>query len=181
MAAVGVLPSGPAGASGGAAHGTRAHGLVGYPSFLPAKTLHYDGDALLTGTARRPAVTSQGDPIRVVTPHWSVQAVVSGPEVPGEGLPYQAPTTTCTWTVTLSKASGPVPVDVADFNSIDVSGDVFHPALVPGQPSPPAVLEPGRTTTFEIRAAEPAAEGLMRWAPGGKHIVAKWDFVVEND
>jgi hypothetical protein len=94
-----VGASGPAsGATRGAAGATRGGGLVGYPSFLPARTLPFDGDALLSGTARKPALTSQGDPVRVVTSSWSAIAVVSGPEVPGEGLPYQAPTTTCTWT-----------------------------------------------------------------------------------
>jgi hypothetical protein len=34
---------------------------------------------------------------------------------------------------------------------------------------------------FELRAAEATGEGLMRWAPDGTNIVAKWDFVVEND
>ena len=24
-------------------------------------------------------------------------------------------------------------------------------------------------------------EGLMHWAPDGRNIIAKWDFVVEND
>ncbi len=71
-------------------------GLVGYPSYLPKSTLHFHSDAVLTGAAARPALTNQGDPAKVVTPHWSVLAVVSGPEVPGEGLPYQAPATTCT-------------------------------------------------------------------------------------
>ena len=153
---------------------------MGYPSFLPARTLHFDGDALLTGTARKPALTSQGDPVRVLTPGWSAVAVVSGPEVPGGAALSGAPTT-CTWTVTLSKATGPVPVDPSDFDSIDDVGQTFHPALVPGQPDPPSTLEPGQTVSFELRAAEPAAEGLMRWAPDGRHIVAKWDFVVEND
>jgi hypothetical protein len=117
----------------------------------------------------------------VVTSHWSVVAVVSGPEVPGEGLPYQAPSTTCTWTVTLSKATTRVPLAAADFDSIDDRGQVFHPTSVAGQPAPPASVAPGQTVRFELRAAEPVGEGLLRWAPDGHHVVAKWDFVVEND
>jgi hypothetical protein len=58
---------------------------------------------------------------------------------------------------------------------------VYRPYLVPGQYHPPAVLEPGRKVSFEIRAGAPVGEGLMRWAPNGRQIVAKWDFVVEND
>jgi hypothetical protein len=156
-------------------------GLVGYPSFLPKDTLHVRSDALLVGTERRPALTSEGDPVKVVTAGWSVYATVRGPEVPGEGLPYQAPSTTCTWTVTMSRASAPVPISVADFDTIDSAGEVFHPYFVPGAPRPPRLLEPGRAVTFELRVAEPVGEGLMRWAPNGRAIVAKWDFIVEND
>ncbi len=183
-----VVVCGPgAGAGAGAATATqghdqgKGHGLVGYPSFLPRRTLHFDSEAVLVGTVSRPALTNQGDPVKVVTPHWSVVAVVSGPEVPGEGLPYQAPTTTCTWTVTLSQATGTVPVSAADFDSIDDAAQAFEPALVPGQADPPATVGPGQTVTFELRVAEPVGEGLMRWAPDGRQVVAKWDFVVEND
>ncbi len=166
-----------------AACGSQPHhsGLVGYPSYLPKNTLHVRSDAVLTGTAARPALTNQGDPVKVVTPHWSVLAVVSGPEVPGEGLPYQTPAITCTWTVSLSGATAPVPISVADFASIDNLGNVYHPYLVPGQPVPPSVLQPGQRVSFELRAGEAVGEGLMRWAPIGGQIVAKWDFVVEND
>lgn len=179
VAGCGGSPSHPAAAS--PASTSHGNGLVGYPSYLPPSTLHYDSDALVVGTAAKPALTNQGDPVRVVTPHWSVVAVVTGPEVPGEGLPYQASVTTCTWTVTLSKATGDVPISTADFNSIDDRGDVYQPEFVPGQPIPPKILRPGKTVTFELRAAEAVGEGLMRWAPVGGHIVAKWDFVVEND
>jgi hypothetical protein len=155
-------------------------GLVGYPSWLPKNTLHVHADALVVGTASNPALTNQGDPVEATTPHWSVRAVVTGPEVPGEGLPYQAPSTTCTFTVTLTGATRPVPVSVGDFDVIDQAG-VFQPGLVPGQPAPPSLVEPGKAVVFELRAGLPTGEGLMRWAPIGGHILAKWDFVVEND
>lgn len=107
--------------------------------------------------------------------------MVSGPMVPGEGLPYQSRTTTCTWTVTLSGATKNVPISIPDFSTLDHLGAVYHVALVAGQPAPPAVLAPGRTVTFELRAVMPTGEGLMRWAPSGQQIVASWDFEVEND
>lgn len=153
----------------------------GYPSFLPSSTLHYHSDTVLTGTVQRPALTNQGDAVEVKTLGWSVLMTVTGPQVPGEGLPYQAPSTICTWVVTMSGATGPVPVSASDFTSIDDEGNVYRPAFVPGQPIPPKVLRPGQTISFELRAAEAVGEGLMRWAPDGRNIVAKWDFVVEND
>ena len=173
LAACGSAPHHPA--------ASNANHFGGYPSFLPRSTLNYHSDTVLTGTVQRPALTSQGDGVKVKTPQWSVLVTVTGPEVPGEGLPYQAPTTTCTWIVTMSGATGPVPVSASDFSSIDDENNVYRPALVAGQPKPPPVLRPGQKISFELRAVEATGEGLMRWAPDGRNIVAKWDFVVEND
>ena len=78
-------------------------------------------------------------------------------------------------------AAGAVPISLADFSSIDDFGNVYRPAFVAGQPVPPRVLRPGATVSFELRAVMPTGEGLMRWAPDGRNIVAKWDFIVEND
>jgi hypothetical protein len=129
----------------------------------------------------RPALTSQGDVVQVLMNGSSVRAMVSGPEVPGEGLPYQVRATTCTWTVTLSGATRRVPITIADFRTLDHLGVSYHVALVPGQRVPPDVLAPGQTVIFELRAVMPTGEGLVRWAPGGRQIVASWDFEVEID
>jgi len=152
-----------------------------YPSFLPQKTLKAHADQVLTGTAGRPALTVEGDGVEVHTARWSVLAEVQGPVVPGEGLPYQTQFTTCTWTITMTQASGPVPIALSDFNTIDHLGHIYRLSFVPGQPRPPSVLGPGRKVTFEMRAYEVIGEGVMRWAPLGQKIVAMWDFEVEND
>jgi len=153
----------------------------GYPTYLPSDTLNYHSDTVLTGTAQRPALTNEGDGVEVKTPRFSVLVTVTGPQVPGEGLPYQAGADTCTWVVTMSGATGPVPVSTADFTSIDDVGNVYRPYFVTGQPTPPPTLRPGQKISFELRVVEATGEGLMRWAPDGRNIVAKWDFVVEND
>jgi hypothetical protein len=150
----------------------------GMPSYLPPSSLRSDSE--LVGTSQKPAITSQGDAVLVSTDNGSVRVTVSGPEVPGDGLPYQTPSTTCTWTVVLSGATTPTPIDVAEFTTIDHLGAVYHPTLVAGAPVPPAALEPGQSVTFEIRAIMRVGEGLMRWAPGAQ-VVASWDFEVEND
>jgi hypothetical protein len=152
-----------------------------FPSFLPTKTLNANDDRVLTGTAAKPALTVEGDGVEVKTPAWSVLVVVSGPVVPGEGLPYQPPDTTCTWTITMSNATGPVPVSLSDFNSVDHLGHIYHLTFVPGQPAPPATARPGQTVSFKVRAYEAVGEGLMRWAPVDQQIVAMWDYEVEND
>ena len=43
------------------------------------------------------------------------------------------------------------------------------------------MLRPGQKVSFELRAVEAVGEGLMRRAPDGRNIVAKWNFDVEND
>ena len=182
VAAVAGCGSGSgSGAGATKAAAARATPLGSYPSFLPASTLHQPTDSVLTGTAQRPALANEGDAVRVKTSGFSVLVTVTGPQVPGEGLPFQASADTCTWVVTLSGATGTVPLSPADFTTIDDQDNVYKPAFVPGRPKPPTVLKPGQKVSFELRAVEATGEGLMRWAPDGHDIVAKWDFVVEND
>jgi hypothetical protein len=101
--------------------------------------------------------------------------------VPGEGLPYQTDADTATWRVTMSHASGRVPVSAKDFSTIDSFGAIYHPAYVSGRHRPAALLRPGQTVHFELRVVMRVGEGMMRWAPAHRDLVASWDFVVEND
>ncbi len=153
----------------------------GYPSFLPKQTLRPDVDAALVGTMSRPALQVEGLPVEVRTKAFDVRITVSGPVVPGEGLPNQQDATTCTWTVTMDRASADVPVSLADFHSVDHLGAVFLMGLVPGERTPPPVLHRGQTLSFRLRAYELVGEGQMQWAPDHRHVVAIFDYTVEND
>lgn len=152
-----------------------------YPSFLPKKTLTPDVDQVMIGSMAKPALQIEGLPVAVKTKAFYVHVTVSGPIVPGEGLPYQPDGTTCTWTVTMDDASADVPVSVADFHSVDHLGAVFLMGLVPGERPLPKILRPGQRITFQLRAYELVGEGMMQWAPDHRHVVAYWDFTVEND
>jgi hypothetical protein len=153
----------------------------GYASYLPRATLSPRDDGTLTSTAGRPALASEGEAVKVELAHSRVLMTIAGPVVPGEGLPFQAAATTCTWTVTMSGATRPVRIAAADFTSIDHLGAVYRTHFVAGQPKPPGVLKPGQQVRFELRAVELVGEGLMRWSPDGHTIAASWDFEVEND
>jgi len=150
-------------------------------SWLPKQQLDHSIDQTVVGTVAHPALTVEGDFVQVRTPTFSALAVVNGPVVPGEGLPFQQRFTTCTWTISLSHVHGTVPVDVADFDSIDHLQTVYQPALVPGEPPLPSSVHTGQSLSFKLRSVMPVGEGLFRWAPDGDHIVAKWDYQVEND
>jgi hypothetical protein len=152
-----------------------------FPSYLPKKTLNPDVDSLLTGTMTKPALQIEGLPIEVKTKAFDVWMTVSGPIVPGEGLPEQPDATTCTWTVTMKNATADVPISVADFHSVDHLGAVFLMGLVPDEKAPPSVLHPGQTLTFQLRSYELTGEGMMQWAPDHEHVVGYWDYTVEND
>ena len=160
--------------------GCGAHGSK-YPSFLPKDTLNPTVDAALTGTMARPALTVEGLAVNVKTHKFDVSITVGGPVVPGEGLPFQQPATTCTWTVTMKNATADVPVSLADFHVVDHLGSVLVPELAPDEARLPAVLHPGQVLRFRIRAYELVGQGMMQWAPDHRHVVAIWDYSVEND
>lgn len=169
--------------AGGATAGSSApttddrYGVL--PSFLPTSAI--TPDSVLTGTVQRPALTSQGDGVQVRLADSSVLATAAGPAVPVVGLPYRAPTATCTFTITLAGERGHVMIDVADFAAVDHLGRVYRLVAVPGHGPRSTTLGVGRTTTFEIRTVMPTGEGLLQWAPDGERVVASWDFTVETD
>lgn len=177
--------AGCAGAAGGAGpHSPSAlpgKTTASYPSFLPKKTLQPDVDAALVGTEARPALQVEGLPVEAKTSKFDVKVTVSGPIVPGEGLPHQPTATTCTWTVTMKDATADVPVSLGDFHSVDHLGSVVPIGLAPGEHPPPSVLRPGRILTFRLRAYELVGDGTMQWAPDHRHVVGNWDYTVEND
>ena len=149
------------------------------PSWIPTDTSR--PNSVLVADVAHPAVTSEGDEVEVHLAHGSVRMTIVGPVVPGQGLPVQPVDTTCTWTVTVSHATAPVRLRAADFTALDHSGTAYRVAAVPGRAAVPAVLDPGRTATFPLRAAMPTGEGMLRWSAGTGDVLASWDFVVETD
>ena len=83
--------------------------------------------------------------------------------------------------MTLSHATGRVPIALADFDSIRHERNSFSSLLRSRTANSPALSDGGAHGNFRLRASENVGEGLFRWAPIARHIVAKWDFIVEND
>ncbi len=152
----------------------------GGPATRLAEQLDRPADHTVAGTYADPAITVAGDDVRVKTPTFSASAVVTGPLVPGEGFSYQPRFVTGTWTVHIWDVKGHIPLAAADFDSIDHFGNEYRLRVPPGTTMPKEVSA-GQQVTFELRAVVPIGEDLVRWAPNGNNIVAKWDNQVEND
>jgi hypothetical protein len=158
------------------------HGYVSgnAAKWLPKEQLDKPVDSTLIGTYAYPAITVAGDEVRVRTRTFSALAVVTGPAVPGEGLSYQPSFITSTWTVHISDVKGYIPLSAKDFDSIDHL-DREYQLHVPQGATMPASISTGQQATFQLRAVVPTGESLVRWAPNGNNIIAKWSNQVEND
>jgi hypothetical protein len=173
------------GALGYGAYGLWANGHRGYVAgnpakWLPKQQLDQPVDRTLVGTYASPAVTLAGDDVRVQTPTFSAVAVVIGPAVPGEGLSFQPTYLTSTWTVHIWEVKGHISLSAKDFDSVDYAGTEFKLHVPQGGTMPTSVAT-GQQVTFQLRAVVPTGESLVRWAPNGKNVIAKWDNQVEND
>ena len=146
----------------------------------PQAAIAHADDRTLVGTYASPAITVAGDDVRVKTPTFSAFAVVTGPAVPGEGLSYQHDYITSTWTVHIWGSRASIALSAKDFGSLDHSG-IEYQLHVPQGSTMPTSISTGQQTTFSLRAVVPTGESLVRWAPNGNNIVAKWDNQVESD
>jgi hypothetical protein len=138
---------------------------------------------VVTATPSHPWLAVQGDTVRVELPNARVLATVVGPAVPEEGEVPVPKTTLCTFTVTLTSASAPIPIRPRQFAAIDEEG-VLHTLKVQsldGGP-PPSQVTPGKTVGLKISSVLPTGGGRLLWAPmEGSRAPVQWDFDVEID
>ncbi|WCC81143.1 hypothetical protein O6R08_07935 [Cutibacterium equinum] len=104
---------------------------------------------------------------------------VNGPTAP-PGTKVGAEEADLTWTVTVSDATGTVPLSVKQFNVQDEAGEYHWTHPVTGS-TIPAKISKGQKVTFKIHTVATSGEGMVRWAPDGKHVVALWDYIAELD
>ncbi|MCU4185475.1 hypothetical protein K6U06_13965 [Acidiferrimicrobium sp. IK] len=166
-------------AAAAAGCGTATHSAYGgLPSFLPRTTVPVD--RVVTADTAHPQLAVQGVGVDVDLPGGRTLATAAGPAVPPFVAP-PPPAVTATFTVTLARTAGTVPIRIGDFSLSDQLGRLVHPSLVAGESAPPAVAPVGSTVSFQITAVLPTGEGTLHWAPAGGQPVVTWDFVVEND
>lgn len=138
---------------------------------------------VVTATPTHPWLAVQGDTVRVQLPKARVLATVVGPAVPEEGQVPVPKTSPCTFTVTLTSATAPIPVQPRQFTAIDEQG-IIHTLKVrslDGVP-PRSQVTPGTTVKLKMSTVLPTGEGRLAWAPlAGSGPIVQWDFDVEID
>jgi hypothetical protein len=138
---------------------------------------------VVTATPTHPWLAIQGDTVRVQLPNARVLATVVGPAVPEEGNVPVPATSPCTFTVTLTSASAPIPIGPKQFTAIDERGELHTLTVrnLDGGP-PPTRVTPGTTVRLKMSAVLPTGEGRLMWAPlHGSRAPVQWDFDVEID
>jgi hypothetical protein len=172
-----IRPGGLAGASP-AARSTAKYGQI--PAWLPQAAVPVG--RTVEASAAHPWLAIEGDTVSVHLAHGRVMATTVGPAVPQEGAFPVPATTRCAFTVTLTAASGAVPVSPRAFTILDELGHLHDPRVTAaGGGSPPARVARGRTVTLTVTAVLPTGNGRLRWAPAGATPIVSWDFDVEID
>lgn len=119
-----------------------------------------------------------GSPVVVSTGSGQLQVQVEGPAYPAD-TKVGAEQVPCTFTVTLSAATGTVGLGSARFDVLDHTGGVHPLRFASG--GLPATLTTGRVATVRLVATLPSGEGLLRFYPAGTQAAAGWDYVAETD
>lgn len=167
-----------------AGHGNAGAGAKlkygGLPSWLPKST--FNPNEVLQASLHKPVLAIQGNTVSVNLASGHVLAKLVGPTVPEDGKFPVPPTSPATFVLTLSHASGVVPISAGAFALVDERGTVRHPAIaaIGGGPLPTRI-PPGMTVSLRLHDVIPTGDGGLLWKPEGRHAIVAWDFNVEID
>jgi hypothetical protein len=150
------------------------------PSWLPKAAA--PTDHLVTATRGHPKLAVEGDTVRVDLAHGQVDTTVVGPVVPEEGKFPVPPTSPCSFTITLTRVTGSVPLSAAAFTILAENGELYRPRVLGPNGGPvPRDVKPGHTVRLSVRAVLPTGGGQVRWTPETRAPISSWDFDVEID
>jgi hypothetical protein len=180
LAVVLLLVTGGPGAAPHPAHTANAAKYGGLPSWLPK--LKARVGATLNASAGHPALSVEGEPIRVHLAGAQVLVTAVGPQVPQEGHFPVPPVTPVTFLVTFAAASGAIPIHASAFSLTDERGNVHRPHVTGLRGgAPPTEVARGRPATVELHDILPTGDGGVSWTGGETRPLASWDYTVEID
>ena len=128
----------------------------------------------------KPALQVEGLPVDVTTKAFDVRVTVSGPVVPGEGLPDQPDCDDLHVDRDNERRHGRRAGLDRRFPLRRPPGRGLPDGSRPGRTPPPPSCTRARHSRSSS-AYELVGEGMMQWAPDHEHVVANWDYTVEND
>jgi hypothetical protein len=162
----------PAG-SGDATYGT-------LPSWLPRATVPVG--RIVQASIAHPWIGIEGDTVVVHMNGHAVDATLVGPQVPSEGHFPLPKTTPCTFYLTLTKASGPIPITPRNIAIFDERGHRYQPTMQSQSGGPlPTRIGPGRSVTLRLDTVLPTGSGEVVWTSNGTTPIVSYEFVTEID
>lgn len=152
----------------------------GLPSWLPKAKIPVG--RVVQASSTHPVLAIQGDTVSVHLTSGRVLATAVGPTVPEDGhFPVPA-TSPCTFIITFTAATGPIPISATAFTFVDELHHVHHPRVTPMDGGAlPREIAPGRTVSLKVYDVLPTGNGGLEWAPEGARPIVAWDFDVEID
>lgn len=145
---------------------------------VPIPSASQGTPAPVTASVGHPQLVAMGAPVQVTLP-GNVQALVttSGPASDASsGANPKAPVVG-TITVTVTPSAGTVRLTAGDLTCRDQTG-----AAVPLTPKGPATVSasPGHPATLTVTGSFQSGDAQINWQQAG-HVIAIWDFTIEND
>ena len=161
--------------------GSPSRGHNALPSWLPKSTIPVG--RVVTASAAHPWLAIEGDTVLVRLSKAHALVTVVGPAVPEEGQFPLPETTPCTFTVSIIKVTGTIPIAADAFSITDENGRVHRPQLSAsgGSQSPTQKVTANHSVTLTLQSVLPTGNGTLQWAPGGGKPIVSWDFSVEID
>jgi len=173
--------SAPAAASprgSGTADSNNTYGTL--PSWLPKAPIPVG--RVVQASTEHPWVGIEGDTVVVHMNGHHVNAVLVGPAVPEEGDFPIPKTTASTFTLTLSGATGSIPIVPSHFLIFDEEGHRYLPQITSLDRGPaPTVVRPGHPVTLRLFNYLPPGAGEVVWTADGKRPVVSFEYVTEID
>ncbi len=150
------------------------------PSWLPHSTTPVG--RVVQASAAHPWIGIGGDTIVVHIAGQTVDASMVGPQVPRLGVFPMPKMTPCTFFVTLTHASGDIPLTPSNFLIVDQRGRLHRSVVhVTGSRAATRTVSRGHTTTIRLDTVLSTGPGEVVWTIDGRTPIVSFEFVTEID
>lgn len=150
------------------------------PSWLPKATVPVG--RVVQASVTHPWIGIEGDTVVVHLAGHRVDATLVGPQVPKQGQFPLPKTTPCTFFLTLTHATGQIPITAAHLAIFDARGHRYAPRIraLTGAAAPTHVGS-GQSVTMRLDTVLPTGAGEVVWTTDGTAPLVSYEFVTEID